>query len=95
MALPLGLTIALNNPSHQAFVPELVGNDQVTNALDSLQYNLACVLRATVGHVTVTVRGVAGTLFPARPASCPRCSCSLGSVRPTPPSIASARAVVG
>ncbi len=65
LATALGLTNAFDNPTRQAFVPELVGKDLVPNAvpLNSTLFNAARIVGPAIGGVTIAVFGVAGTFF--------------------------------
>lgn len=65
LAFALGTTNALNNPTQQAFVPELVGRDLVADAiaLNSVQFNSARMIGGAVGGIAVSVWGISGALF--------------------------------
>jgi MFS family permease len=65
LAFVLGATNALNNPSQQAFVPELVGTDLVADAvaLNSIQFNTARMVGGAVGGLTIAAWGISGALF--------------------------------
>ncbi len=65
LALVLGATNALNNPTQQAFVPELVGRELVANAvaLNSIQFNGARMIGGAVGGLAIAAWGIAGALF--------------------------------
>lgn len=65
LALLLGATNALNNPAQQAFVPELVGNDLLADAvaLNSAQFNTARLVGGAVGGLAIAAWGVSGALF--------------------------------
>jgi len=61
----LGLTNALDSPTRQAFVVEMVGRDDVTNAvaLNSSLFNSARLIGPALGGVLIAVVGVAATFF--------------------------------
>ncbi len=64
LAAMLGLTNALDNPTRQAFVVEMVGRDDVVNAvaLNSSLFNSARLIGPAMGGVIIAVAGV-GTAF--------------------------------
>lgn len=64
LAALLGLTNALDNPTRQAFVVEMVGPEDVTNAvaLNSSLFNSARLIGPAVGGVVIALVGV-GTAF--------------------------------
>lgn len=60
LALLTGVAMALNTPSYQALVPQLVPREDLTNsiALNSAQFNMSRVLGPTLGGMTMAlVRG--------------------------------------
>lgn len=61
IALCLGCVSAIDNPTRQTFVLEMVGRDQLTNAvsLNSSEVNLARVIGPTVAGVLVATVGLA------------------------------------
>jgi MFS family permease len=65
IAVTVGTTNALNNPTQQAFVPELVGPDLVADAvaLNSVQFNTARMLGGAVGGLAIAAWGISGALF--------------------------------
>ncbi|HEY8489676.1 MAG TPA: MFS transporter [Dehalococcoidia bacterium] len=65
LAFLLGLTNAFDNPTRQAFVPEMVGRELVPNAvaLNSSLFNSARIVGPAVGGVTIATVGIAGTFF--------------------------------
>ncbi len=65
LAAMLGLTNALDSPTRQAFVVEMVGRDDVTNAvaLNSSLFNSARLIGPALGGVLIAVVGVAATFF--------------------------------
>jgi MFS family permease len=65
LALALGVTNAFDNPTRQAFVPEMVGRDLVTNAvaLNSTLFNAARIVGPAVGGVTIATIGIDGTFY--------------------------------
>ncbi len=65
LAATLGLTNAVDNPTRQAFVVDMVGRDDVTNAvaLNSSLFNAARLVGPAVGGVIIAVVGVAATFF--------------------------------
>jgi len=64
LAAMLGLTNALDNPTRQAFVVEMVGRDDIANAvaLNSSLFNGARLVGPALGGVIIAVVGV-GTAF--------------------------------
>jgi predicted MFS family arabinose efflux permease len=65
LAAMLGLTNALDNPTRQAFVVEMVGRDDVMNAvaLNSSLFNSARLIGPALGGVLIAAVGVAATFF--------------------------------
>ncbi len=65
IAMAVGTTNALNNPVQQAFVPELVGDELVANAvaLNSIQFNTARMVGGAVGGLAISAWGTSGALF--------------------------------
>jgi len=65
LATALGVTNAFDNPTRQAFVPEMVGKDLVPNAvpLNSTLFNAARIVGPAIGGITIALVGVAGTFF--------------------------------
>jgi MFS family permease len=63
LALLTGVAMALNTPSYQALVPQLVPREDLTNsiALNSAQFNMSRVLGPTLGGLTM---GLVGGFFP-------------------------------
>ena len=61
LALALGFTNALNNPTRQAFVFEMVGKDEIQNAvtLNSAQFNLARALGPAFAGILIATVGLA------------------------------------
>jgi MFS family permease len=62
LAAVLGTATALDNPARQAFVKELVGPDDVPNAvaLNSIIFNTARLLGPALGGIVIALIGVAG-----------------------------------
>jgi len=62
LAAILGAATALDNPTRQAFVKELVGPDDVANAvaLNSIVFNTARLVGPALGGLTIAALGVAG-----------------------------------
>ena len=62
LAAILGTASALDNPTRQAFVKEMVGPDDVPNAvaLNSIGMNTARLVGAALGGLTIAAIGVAG-----------------------------------
>jgi len=62
LAAVLGIATALDNPSRQAFVKEMVGPEDVPNAvaLNSIVFNTARLIGPALGGLTIAVIGVAG-----------------------------------
>jgi len=65
LATALGVTNAFDNPTRQAFVPEMVGKDLVPNAvpLNSTLFNAARIVGPAIGGVTIALFGVAGAFY--------------------------------
>ena len=65
LALSLGVMNALDNPTRQTLVAELVPTDDLPNAiaLNSLSFNTSRLLGPALGGVTIAVLGVAGCFF--------------------------------
>jgi len=65
IAVGVGTTNALNNPTQQAFVPELVGRELVADAvaLNSVQVNTARMLGGAAGGIAIAAWGISGALF--------------------------------
>lgn len=65
LAAVLGIANAVDNPTRQAFVMELVGPDDMPNAvaLNSAQFNLARIVGPALGGVTIAAVGVAGCFY--------------------------------
>jgi MFS family permease len=62
LALVLGTANAIGNPTRQAFVRDLVGPDDLPNAvaLNSAQFNLSRIIGPALAGVLITLIGVAG-----------------------------------
>jgi MFS family permease len=60
-----GVAMALNAPSYQAMVPQLVPREDLPNAiaLNSAQFNLSRVLGPTLGGYAMAAFGIAGNFF--------------------------------
>jgi MFS family permease len=60
-----GMALAMNQPSYQALVPQLVRRDDLTNAiaLNAVQFNSSRVLGPSLGGYAMAVLGVAGNFF--------------------------------
>ena len=65
LAATLGLTMAFNAPASQSFPVELVGREQVPNAvaLNSTLFNATRVIGPSLAGVTIAVVGVAGCFW--------------------------------
>jgi len=65
LAFFLGVINAFDGPVRQAFVVELVGRDQLTNAvaLNSSVFNTARILGPAVGGVLIAIVGMSATFF--------------------------------
>jgi MFS family permease len=65
LALSLGVMNALDNPTRQTLVSELVPAEDLPNAvaLNSLMFNTSRLLGPAVGGVTIALVGVAGCFF--------------------------------
>jgi MFS family permease len=62
LAVVQGISQAVDNPTRQAFVKELVGPDDVANAvaLNSIVFNTARLVGPALGGLTIAVLGVTG-----------------------------------
>ena len=65
LAAGTGIAMALNTPTYQALVPQLVPRKDLTNAiaLNSAQFNMSRVLGPTLGGFAMAALGVAGNFF--------------------------------
>lgn len=65
LAFLLGCVTAIDNPTRQSFVTEMVGADEVTNAvgLNSASFNAARVVGPAVAAVVISVADIAPTFF--------------------------------
>jgi len=65
LAAVQGLVNALDNPTRQSFIVELVGPEDLPNAvaLNSMQFNLARLVGPALGGITIAVIGVAGCFY--------------------------------
>jgi MFS family permease len=65
LAALLGLNNAFDNPARQAFVPEMVGRDLVSNAvaLNSALFNSARIAGPAIAGITIATIGIDGTFF--------------------------------
>jgi MFS family permease len=61
LALALGLVNAVDNPTRQTFIMEMVGNEELVNAisLNSAQVNLSRVIGPVIGGVLIATMGIA------------------------------------
>lgn len=61
LALALGLVNAVDNPARQTFIIEMVGKDELVNAvsLNSAQVNLSRVIGPAIGGVLIATMGLA------------------------------------
>ncbi len=65
LAFANGIAAALNAPSYQAMVPQLVRRSDLSNAiaLNSVQFHLSRILGPTLGGYTMAWIGIAGNFF--------------------------------
>lgn len=65
LATLLGLNNSFDNPTRQAFVPEMVGKDLVSNAvaLNSALFNAARIVGPAIAGITIATIGIDGTFF--------------------------------
>ncbi|MDI6857435.1 MAG: MFS transporter [Dehalococcoidia bacterium] len=65
LAALLGLNNSFDNPTRQAFVPEMVGRELVPNAvaLNSALFNSARIAGPALGGATIATIGIDGTFF--------------------------------
>ena len=60
-----GMALAMNQPSYQALVPQLVKRDDLTNAiaLNAVQFNSSRILGPALGGYAMVLVGMAGNFF--------------------------------
>jgi MFS family permease len=60
-----GMALAMNQPSYQALVPQLVRRDDLTNAiaLNAVQFNSSRILGPALGGYAMVLLGMAGNFF--------------------------------
>ncbi|HVU09935.1 MAG TPA: MFS transporter [Phototrophicaceae bacterium] len=65
LALAQGVVNAVDNPVRQAFVSEMVGREELVNAvaLNSMTFNGARVLGPAIAGIVISIIGIAPTLF--------------------------------
>ncbi len=65
LALMLGITSIVDNPARQTFIPEMVGEEHLMNAIsiNSIQINLTRVLGPTVAAIIIASFGLAACFF--------------------------------
>lgn len=65
LALCLGLVTALDNPTRQTFIFEMVGKDHIKNAvsLNAVMVNIARVIGPTIAGILVPTVGIAACFF--------------------------------
>jgi len=65
LALLLGLVNAFDNPTRQAFVFEIVGREDLANAvaLNSSLFNAARIIGPAIGGLTIASLGIAGAFY--------------------------------
>lgn len=65
LALGLGFSNLIDNPTRQTFITEMVGKDRLTNAvsLNSIQFNLARVIGPAIGGALIATVGLAPCFF--------------------------------
>jgi len=65
LAAVLGLVTAFDTPARQAFVAEMVGKDDLMNAvaLNSTLFNMARIAGPALGGLTIATIGTAGTFY--------------------------------
>ena len=65
LAMGTGIAMALNTPSYQALVPQLVPREELTNAiaLNAAQFNMSRVVGPTLGGFAMALVGVSGNFF--------------------------------
>lgn len=84
LAFGTGMATAVDNPTRQAFVTEMVGPDEVVNAvgLNSATFNLARIVGPALGGLMISVfGGRTGPLFLVNAASYVAVLASLGAMR--------------
>ncbi|CAM5586549.1 MFS transporter OS=Streptomyces antimycoticus OX=68175 GN=SANT12839_044300 PE=4 SV=1 [Streptomyces antimycoticus] len=89
-AFAMGLATVMDNPARQSFVSELVGRDQLQNAvsLNSANFQSARLVGPAVAGLMITGVGtgwafLANGLSFVAPLSCPCCSCAPASCTPS------------
>lgn len=65
LALVLGVTNAFDMPARQAFTAEMVGRDDLMNAvaLGSMQFNAARIVGPAIAGISIALIGVTGSFF--------------------------------
>lgn len=65
LAAVLGFATAVDTPTRQAFVMEMVGAQDLANAvaLNSTEFNLARLLGPAIGGITIATIGIAGSFY--------------------------------
>lgn len=65
LAAVRGLVDAVEGPTRQAFVPEMVGTEDLSNAiaLNSTQFNVARIAGPAIGAVVISTLGIAACFF--------------------------------
>lgn len=65
LAAVLGVANALDQPTRQAFLMEMVGAEDISNAvaLNSIQFNMARIIGPAIGGLAIALVGVAGCLY--------------------------------
>jgi MFS family permease len=65
ISLLMGTAFALNNPAYQALVPDLVGREDLMNAvaLNSVQFNLSRAIGPTLGGLALGAMGAAACFY--------------------------------
>ena len=68
LAAVRGMIDAVEGPMRQAFVPEMVGTEDLTNAiaLNSTQFNAARIIGPAMGAGVIAALGYRGLLLPER-----------------------------
>ena len=65
LAFVRGMIDAVEGPTRQAFVPEMVGTEDLANAiaLNSMQFNAARIIGPAIGAVVITAVGIAACFY--------------------------------
>lgn len=65
LALSFGFVNAIDNPARQTFIPEMVGKDNILNAvsINAIQVNITRVIGPTIAAILIAISGLASLFF--------------------------------